>query len=173
MHTSIENQLEKLEKVPVTVRWNIPSGKTYILWLKSNITKRSQKISQNSVSSWWSLRATHQQDFTDYILGSLVSRCGRKAIRIPKKKKIWWCYAAVMITDVISSTEQYSPATATPSLGTLMLSPDITKLTAALLAALTQVTEIQLHDSRLWKTTTQQTTERFTGTETLQVLYCE
>lgn len=88
MHRSIENQLEKLENVTVTVRWNISYGEVYILWLKSNITERSHKISQNSVSSWLSLRAPHQNDITDYSLSSLVSRFERKAIQVPKKV-IW------------------------------------------------------------------------------------
>lgn len=52
-----------------------------------------------------------------------------------------------MIADVVSSIERRSPTTATtPSPGTLLLSPDITEPTAVLLAALTGVTEIQLHD---------------------------
>lgn len=36
--TGTRTQLEKLEKMTVTIRWNISSGKTYILGLKSNIT---------------------------------------------------------------------------------------------------------------------------------------
>lgn len=62
-----------------------------------------------------------------------------------------------MIADDFLNWSGIPPTTvATPSLAF----PDIT---ADLLAAVTRVTEIQLH-SRLWKTTTQQTTERFRNT---------
>ena len=57
--------------------------------------------------------------------------------------------------------------TSTSSTGRLMHSPDIIALTAAV----TRVTEIQLH-SRLWKTTTQETTGT-SCTKTLQVAVLE